>query len=376
MSLEKVSHCFFITFLLIEYSGSFPQNKLVSLLPEKTIEPVDKWAWGNLGNGQVYIASRTFGGRDAEGGRPPTTNFEEEELGIGIDLDENMPKKKGLESMSFPDEVGSIVPIGTDFVEGGGKWPTSGGTGGSWPMEPELPENTYEPKGEMISLDDTMQAYKIGEGSKMVIWGHDIFGLTGESSNKGRTKEWADFLADNGYNVLVPDWYRGDNLPGGTFGPMTFTWSKSITNWTRIESDWKNVILPYLEKDSPTSIGLIGTCWGSYPVVRISMFDNIDAGISMHPSHDKLLAAAEEDEKEVLEKIEAPQLFLVEGGVAETFQPGGLSEEILGDKLTLVEFPDMTHGWTVRGNLEDPNVARDVQKAKEEVLNFFEKHLK
>jgi hypothetical protein len=79
---------------------------------------------------------------------------------------------------------------------GSATWPKSGGAGGfsAWPKEPEL-VNGYEAKGHLIELDTTMQAYKIGSGSKMVVWGHDIFGLTGEKSDNGRTKEWADFLA-------------------------------------------------------------------------------------------------------------------------------------------------------------------------------------
>jgi hypothetical protein len=52
-----------------------------------------------------------------------------------------------------------------------------------------------------------------------------------------------------------------------------------------------------------------------------------------------------------------------------------LSEEVLGDKLTVVEFPDMKHGWTMRENLEDPNVSRDFLKAKELALQFFENNL-
>ena len=65
----------------------------------------------------------------------------------------------------------------------------------------------------------------------------------------------------------------------------------------------------------------------------------------------------------------------VEGEAGESVKTGGLSEEVLGDKLTVVEFPDMKHGWTMRGNLEDPNIARDVQKAKELALQFFENNL-
>jgi len=253
-------------------------------------------------------------------------------------------------------------------------WPKSGSKGvAAWPTEPLL-ENNYEAKGQLIKLDDTMQAYQIGSGSKMVVWAHHIFGLTGENSDKGRTKEWADFLAENGYNVLVPDWFRGNNMVG-FFGPLTKAWLTSVTNWTNIQSDWENVIFPYLESQSPSSIGMIGTCWGSYPVVRLSMLDTISAGVSMHPSHPTLLATAGEDEEEVLELIKAPQLFLVEGDAGDSVKTGGLSEEVLGDNLTVVEFPDMTHGWTVRGDLDDPNIARDVLKSKKLVLEFFEKHL-
>merc|ERR1711892_649924 len=243
----------------------------------------------------------------------------------------------------------------------------------AWPTEPVV-ENNYEAKGQMIKLDDTMQAYQTGSGSKMVVWAHDIFGLTGDKSGDRRTKEWADFLADNGYNVLIPDWFRGSNMVG-FFGPITQAWLTSVTNWTNIQSDWENVIFPYIEKESPSSIGMVGTCWGSYPVVRLSMLDTISAGISMHPSHPTALASAGDDEKAVLELIKAPQLFLVEGDAGDSVKTGGLSEQVLGDKLTVVEFPDMSHGWTVGGDLDDPNVARDVMMAKYYVLEFLEKYL-
>ena len=29
-------------------------------------------------------------------------------------------------------------------------------------------------------------------------------------------------------------------------------------------------------------------------------------------------------------------------------KPGGLGEAVLGDRLQIVEFPDMRHGWTIR----------------------------
>ena len=54
---------------------------------------------------------------------------------------------------------------------------------------------------------------------------------------------------------------------------------------------------------------------------------------------------------------------------------GGLAEQVLGDLGEVIEFPDMTHGWTTRGDLSDPKVERDVKKAMEEATKFFQKHL-
>ncbi len=34
--------------------------------------------------------------------------------------------------------------------------------------------------------------------------------------------------------------------------------------------------------------------------------------------------------------------------------------QILGSKLEIVEFNEMLHGWTVRGNMSDPSISRSV----------------
>ena len=50
-------------------------------------------------------------------------------------------------------------------------------------------------------------------------------------------------------------------------------------------------------------------------------------------------------------------------------------QSILGDGVEIIEFPDMRHGWTVRGDLADPAIERDVKKAFNLVLAFFGKYL-
>ena len=257
-----------------------------------------------------------------------------------------------------------------------------GGGGGTWPQEPAV-ESNYTAKGEMVDLDTNMKGYLVGSGQKVVVWSTDTVGITDENINRRSTKEWADLLAEKGgYTVLIPDWFRGYNSPPG-FGRDKQKWSSEVTNWTRIEADWKNVVLPYLETKltAPLDIGLIGTCWGSYPVVFLSRFDNIKAGISMHPSHPGLISSVGQSESEVLSQIVAPQLFMTEGisyipgGVPDSVKPGGLAEQILGDKIQIEMFNDMLHGWTVGGDLSDPNVAKEVERAKTLALEFFAKYL-
>ena len=84
----------------------------------------------------------------------------------------------------------------------------------------------------------------------------------------------------------------------------------------------------------------------------------------------------------------------MQGDHANTF-PGGLGQEVLGDKLEIQTFTDMKHGWTVRGgqnwssylfityyhalifilDMSDPAVSRDVKKAIQDTLEFFKKYL-
>jgi len=47
----------------------------------------------------------------------------------------------------------------------------------------------------------------------------------------------------------------------------------------------------------------------------------------------------------------------------------------LTDGLEVIEFPDMNHGWSVKGDLSEPEVERDVKKTFNFVLTFFGKYL-
>ena len=69
--------------------------------------------------------------------------------------------------------------------------------------------------------------------------------------------------------------------------------------------DWEEGVLPYAEDHGCKTFGAVGTCWGSYMVVRLAAHPKMKAGVSMHPSHSPIMAThLGEDEKEILNEIQ------------------------------------------------------------------------
>jgi len=241
----------------------------------------------------------------------------------------------------------------------------------SWP---ELKNPEYKAKGVVESLDEAskFQVYKVGQGDKCVIWNYDIFGFDG-----GRTRQMADFVASQGFLVILPDYYRGTMCdvhkePQET----TVAFLKEHSVLTNLEKDFKNFVLPYATKNGAKSISTFGFCWGSVPVIHFSSFPEIKCGVSFHPSHPPIFGMIGADEESQLKAVTAPQLLMPAGNDAASVKDGGLAEKTLGkDKCEILEFPEMTHGWSVRGDCSKPEVERDVKKSFEKAIEFLNKNL-
>jgi len=225
----------------------------------------------------------------------------------------------------------------------------------------------YVDKGKVEKVDN-LELYVVGTGPKCVIWNYDIFGF-----DSGRTRQTADLFAEAGYMVIIPDFYRGTWRDPTAADVVQFI--KDETNWDKLKKDLEGIVLPFAKSKGASSLGALGTCWGSYMVVRECAYAQFKAGVSWHPSHPPLIGLLGEDEKAMLGSISCPQLFMPAGADAESCKAGGLGEQVLGGKLKITEFSEMQHGWTVRGDMTDQAVARDVTKAIQETLDFFALHL-
>lgn len=154
------------------------------------------------------------------------------------------------------------------------------------------------------------------------------------------------FIVFAGFTVLIPDYYRGTaakkhtlNRRLGLFikrnshwGKLGWTLWKIVTKCARVrrqnflfssdnflnvsrkmpqKKDWEDVVLPYAMDHGCTTFGAIGTCWGSYMVVRMSSHPLISAGVSMYPSHSPIMKVMKEKEKDILAQIQVISISCV-----------------------------------------------------------------
>jgi len=243
---------------------------------------------------------------------------------------------------------------------------------GSWGDLLETCSDTYTAKGQ-VHRERDMDIYYVGEpkGGRCILWNFDIFGFNG-----GRTKMLCDIFAEQGFLVILADYYRdGVHLdPRNPTEPIAH-FLKRHTDWKKLMVDFEDIVLPFARAKGAATFGSIGTCWGSYMVVRQSSYPSVRAGVSMHPSHTPISEVVGEEETQLLKSIQCPQLFMPAGNDHMNVKAGGLGAQVLGDQLQVVEFPDMAHGWTTRGDMKDDKVKCDVKKAVLTAIQFFQTHV-
>jgi len=244
--------------------------------------------------------------------------------------------------------------------------------------EPALTTD-YKDQGKVIEAKQ-LNFYTVGSGKKAVIVFHDIFGW-----NSGRTREVCDGLAAQGFLVVCPDFFHGQamdfamnlismflHLPR----MLRFLWKFP---WKNVEKELNEVIYPYLQQQGVTKIGCIGFCWGAWAGTHASSDERMSCHVGLHPSL-QVGKFFKESTKGLLDDVKCPQMFLPAGNDPAGVKQNGEAEQILskksfGKECRYVEFPQMKHGWVVRGDLSQPDIARDTKLAIDQMTAFLSKHL-
>ncbi|OLP78198.1 Carboxymethylenebutenolidase-like [Symbiodinium microadriaticum] len=238
----------------------------------------------------------------------------------------------------------------------------------------------YNAVSEKGSSRTGLEAYVVGKGNKRaVVVACDLFGI-----HMGRNKEICDSLADEGFLVVLPDFFKGAYEDVGSDpgfwemlrqAPTVLT--PLNTPWADVEQDLEVSVLPFLEEQGcAENAGVLGFCWGAWVVAHSCARFGFRCGAMAHPSIHTLTLRWGEDEEALLSGINVPQLVLASKDEPATWKPGGRAEKLLKSESSIFkEFPSMSHGFVPRGDLKDSQVASDVARAMEYIKGFLCKHL-
>lgn len=251
-----------------------------------------------------------------------------------------------------------------------------------------------------------LNTYVIGNRTNpkaIIVVYSDIFGLPLPNN-----KLIADAYAKSGeYLVYLPDFFKGDPVPlkvADILIPVDATKLCTLTKYTGLLASAPSFVawfvrhkagptdklcmdfLESLRRTTPKSqkIGMVGMCWGGRYAIRaaqeskmIDIDDTrtplIDAAVALHPSNLVLP-----------EDVELPCVPVSIGwGVQDTgvsYKLKGQIEDIhakasdAGKKLPDVQHKSYTpgrHGFSVRGNLDDPQEKKALEDSLDQVLDWF-----
>ncbi|KAA0049403.1 hypothetical protein IC582_012743 [Cucumis melo] len=183
-------------------------------------------------------------------------------------------------------------------------------------------------------------------------------------------RKLADKVAAAGFFVVAPDFFHGD-----PFVPDDA--NRPIRVWLQDHGPDKGFddakpVVEALKNKGISAIGAVGICWGAKVVVELAKVELIQAAVLLHPSF-----VTVDDIKGVKAHIS------ILGAEIDHMSPPELLkqfEEILSAKPEVDGFvkifPKVSHGWTVRYNVEDEEAVKCADEAHEDLLAWFTKYVK
>jgi dienelactone hydrolase len=236
----------------------------------------------------------------------------------------------------------------------------------------------YEFKGSVQDIGN-LDTYFVGPKSSKsaIVLICDVFGL-----HSGLHKVIADNLAlELDILVAIPDLFHGDP-PFTENRPVQEAFGKAFETclFHHIESDLTQRLFPYLKETlGVEKIGMIAFCYGMYIATHLLPSGLIHAAASPHPSIYTFMNKLNEDPTLFFKTSKCPVMLLNSGNdPVEQGPHGALHEAILqtqyGSDSVFESFPDMKHGWSVRGE-STPEIVRDRKRVMQLYLEFFRAHL-
>ncbi|XP_024964886.1 endo-1,3;1,4-beta-D-glucanase-like isoform X2 [Cynara cardunculus var. scolymus] len=210
-----------------------------------------------------------------------------------------------------------------------------------------------------------LKAYVTGNRSAnlAILLASDAFGYEGVMLRK-----LADKISALGYLVVVPDFFFGGHICTTSPPQVRANWLHNHPPEKGCENARK--IIAQLKSRGVFGVGAAGFCWGGMMVAKLAKYDDIKAGVILHPGR-----LTDDD----INEVNVPIAIL--GGELDKLCP---QEEVkhYGDILSSKQvesfvkiFPGVSHGWASRYSEDDEVAVMSAQEAHTDMLNWLTKYV-
>ncbi|XP_038704142.1 endo-1,3;1,4-beta-D-glucanase-like [Tripterygium wilfordii] len=203
------------------------------------------------------------------------------------------------------------------------------------------------------------------DSNRAVILISDLFGYEAP-----KLRKLADKIAAAGFYVVVPDFFYGDPYVADIPERPIQVWVKDHGPDKGVEDT--KLVVEALKSKGVSAIGAAGFCWGAKVVVELAKPQFIQAALMLHPS----MVTVDD-----IKGVEVPIAIL--GAEHDKFSPPALLkqfEEVLAAKNEVESFvkvfPNVSHGWTVRYDVNDPVVVSAAEEAHQNMLDWVSTYVK
>ncbi|CAJ1941224.1 unnamed protein product [Sphenostylis stenocarpa] len=183
--------------------------------------------------------------------------------------------------------------------------------------------------------------------------------------------QFSDKVAATGYFVVAPDFFNGDPFDSDNVNRPLPVWIQDHEPEKGFEA--AKPVIEALKRKGFSAVGVAGFCWGGKTAAELGKFKYVQTNVLIHPAY------VEVDD---IRGMKTPIAIL--GGENDTISPPELIlefKQVLQNAIPKVDyyvkiFPNVSHGWSLRYDPNDPKAAEAADKAHKIMIYWFDKHLK
>ena len=177
------------------------------------------------------------------------------------------------------------------------------------------------------------------------------------SMHEDRVKGVCDYLAKQGkFRVVMPDLHLGKPLTDHYY-------TANLDGWVK-EHPIEEVVQLFqatvdkVKTDGADCVAVLGFSWGAWVIFRaLKEGLEVEGVACMHPSLD-LEEMSDGSISQLVEDLKTPLFIASAGNDPDSVKPGGLVSQVVKNKKLdadsmIIEYPEMKHGWTIRGDVAD-----------------------